>query len=167
MSSEILAVGAFVKGIYGLESNSELMDVTSLEELRGFTAVSLLQWKVDWKTLEELELKELHRVNKYDLLFNLVGKKGIDFTLLEVPPLPHINLEMNDVTLAPVPNVLIALNDSRHYMISKKYPHWEIIYRALEKGLAILKEDGTIRRFMKDSGFYRGDIDNWNILNLE
>jgi hypothetical protein len=165
-SSEVLPLGAFVKGIYCLESNRDLLEITTLDELKKFTAVSLQHWKVDWMTLEKIGLKELYHVNNHALIYNLIGKRGVDFSLLEIPPFSDINLEENGITLVPVPGLLIGLEDSRHYMISKRNTDSEEIYKSLELGLTYLREAGIIKKLMRDSGFYRSDLNEWKILNI-
>ena len=167
MSSGIIPKGEFVKGIYCLESNEELSNITTLEELKQFTGVSLPHWKVDWMTMEQLELKELIEVSKYGFLFNLIQKRGVDFTLLEFPNGEDLSQKFGDVTLIPVPKIMIALNDSRHFMISKQHPDGELVYEALEKGLAILREEGFIERIMSEVKVYRDDLSDWEILNEE
>ena len=86
MSSEVLPDDAFVKGIYGLEGNLELHSAKTLDDLTELSAVCVEHWKIDWKTLNALELAEVVPVSNYDLVFNMIGRRGIDFAIMEVPP---------------------------------------------------------------------------------
>lgn len=166
-SREILPAGAYIKGIYCLESNSDLLSMKSLDELKNFTAVSLRSWKLDWSTLEKLDLRELNSVNNFEFIYNLIGKRGVDFSLMEIPNGTDFHLEFNGITLIPVPDILISLNDSRHFMVSRQHPVGEVVYQSLERGLEVLNKTNIIRNLMTDAGFYRKDLESWQILNLE
>ena len=85
--------------------------------------------------------------------------------LWKYPPFPEINIEKDGFTFIPVPDVLIALYDTRHFMVSKKHPEGNAIISKLNRGLAVLMEQGIVDSLYRDCGFYRSDLDGWTILN--
>lgn len=165
MSSAIIPEGKFFKGIYGLKSNKKLMQVRSLKELRDFTPVCSSSWVVDLKTMHHLRFDYVHNVPRFDLMTNLIRMQKADFILYGFTGNKDMSLKYNGVTLYPVPGIKIALEDSRHFMVSKVHPDGERIYAALERGLAIMREQGTIQRYFKESGFYNQETDDWKLLN--
>jgi len=57
------------------------------------------------------------------------------------------------------------LNDSRHFVVSKKHPKGKETFIALQKGLTILRQRGTITKAFQDSGFFNQQVKNWPIIN--
>ena len=167
MSSAVIPLGAFIKGIYGLPGNRALHAVRNLNDLRRFTAVSVIHWKIDWQTLESLDLAHLYGVSRDDLIPNMIGERGIDFTLFSIPYGDDFAISSGGYLLTPVPHILIALMDTRHFMVSRRHPKGGEVYAALEKGLRILNDKGIIHEILKDCGLYRDDLKEWKILNLE
>lgn len=165
VSSPFISEGAFVKGVYGLKNNRTLMDATDLARLKLLKAVSSKGWKVDWFTLEGLELNELRHVPRYSMMFDLIGAQKVDFALMEFPASDDFTLELNGIELHPVPGIKVGLSDSRHFTVSKKHPMGLRVFNALEKGLAILKEKGVVDRYLREVGFYNHRVDDWKLLN--
>lgn len=165
MSSAIIPKGTFAKGVYGLKRNAALMQVTTLEQLRHFTGISSKGWRVDWKTLEGLDLRELRNVPRFHMMFELVADRKADFALLEFPQRDDLVLHHEGIALHPVPGVLVALADSRHFTISQRHSMGPVLLEALEKGLAILRQQGLIKRYYQEVGFYNHRVADWKIIN--
>ncbi len=165
MSSPVIPKGSFLKGVYCRSNNKDLLKISNLSELRNFTAVSYSEWKVDWLTLQGLGLKGLRDVSKHQTMFKLIQYRDIDFTLYEFPARGDLTQVVDGIELVPVPNVKVALKDSRHFMVSKLHPDGPRVFEALEKGLAILHEKGIIEQYFTDVGFYNPIVDGWKVLN--
>ncbi len=54
---------------------------------------------------------------------------------------------------------------SRHWPVSQKHPYGAEFHTALSKGIALLREQGTIERAYRECGFFRASVDNWTLLN--
>ncbi len=163
-SREVLPRGSFIKGIYGLESNTDLLAVRSLNDLQNYSAVSIPHWQVDWLTLENQNLKELRAVQKYDHIFSQIARRGMDFTILEIADGERHEVTVNGITLIPVPNVLIGLDDSRHFMVSKAHQDGNRVFQALQRGLTILREQGVIEEWIS-LVVNSDDLKDWRRLN--
>ena len=59
ISDAVIRNGEYIAGIYTSPSNTALLAISTLDELKNFTAVSTPKWRTDWKTLQGLPLKEL------------------------------------------------------------------------------------------------------------
>lgn len=164
-SIAIIPKGGFVKGIYTANNAKLMRSVKTLDDLRGFKGVSSTAWRVDWKTLEGIGLKELYSVPRSDRMFPMVESRRADFALLEFSARDDLSITQVGVTLRPVPGVKIGLADIRHFTVSKRHPDGKRVYEALNKGLAMLLESGTIYRYLTEVGFYNPAVKDWKLLN--
>ncbi|MGL1861061.1 MAG: hypothetical protein OCC46_00895 [Pseudodesulfovibrio sp.] len=165
MSSAIIPTGSFVKGVYCSKNNFPVLRLKTLADLQQFVAVSFSGWKVDWATLQGLELAGIRNVPKPQTMFKLVQFRDGDFTLWEFPATKDLSQKLGDIELIPVPGVKIALKGSRHFMISKKHPDGLRVFEALEQGLTILRKKGLIEQYLTDCGFYTPAVADWTVLN--
>lgn len=166
-NSEIIPKGNFVKGLYVLESNKKMFQIKTLDDLKKFSSVSNPTWDVDWKTLEKIGLKQLYSASKKKFMFNQVLFRGVDFTIQEFANTPDLVYEFPKGRLVPVPGIKIALDASRHFMVSKKHKDGKSVFEALEKGLKVLREDGKIDRFLTEAGFYRKEVADWKTIRVD
>ncbi len=164
-SSAIIAHGGLIKGIYGLASNKALMKVTSLKELQSFSALTNSTWLVDIETLQAIKPKSLYSTPLFSSMLQLINNRGIDFTLLKIDANVDKIATEHGVKLAMVPGIGIELMGTRHFIVSKKHPDGEKVYKALEKGLAVLREKGLIRQYYQDVGTIPANGSNIKILN--
>lgn len=168
ISSTVIPRGVLYKGLYGLQDNEKLMNVKTRDDLKDLTCISSENWVVDWITLKQLELKDLHSVPNWEMMFKMVSSRGFDFAVLDFPKNPtDLSITKFGATLHPVPGIKISLDDSRHFMISKKHPDGERLYNALEKGLKILNENGIVTKLFKDVKVYREDLDDWSVISVK
>jgi len=164
-SSAIETNGGLIKGIYGLASNKALMEVTSLKELQSFTAVTNSNWLVDIENLQALKLKGLSLTPLFTSQLKLINRRGIDFTLLKIDADVDKISSKHGVKLAMVPGIGLELIGSRHFIVSRKHPDGEKIYKALENGLAKLRKKGLIRQYFQDVGAVPANESNIKIIN--
>jgi hypothetical protein len=164
-SSEIIPRGKFVKGFYVKESDKKMYGVRNLEDLKPFTSVSNSRWEVDWATLEKIGLRNLYTTAKKEYMIKMVLFRDIDFTLQEFTSSKDLSYETENGKLIPVPGIKIALEGSRHFMVSKKHPNGNEVFQALEKGIKILRSEGTIDRYLTEAGFYREQVAEWKTIN--
>lgn len=164
-STAVIPKGGFVKGIYGRKGNELLRTVDSLEDLRQFKAVSSKAWMVDWMTLQKIGVKKLRSVPRGDMMPGLVDDGKVDFALLEFTANEDLSINIGGHVLYPVPGVKIGLVDSRHFTVSKRHPYGASVYEALEKGLAVLLENGTVDKYYTQVGFYNEAVADWKLLN--
>lgn len=164
-SETVIPVDSFVKGIYTTPENKNVLEVGSLDELRKFKAVSSTAWTADWATLQRLGLKEVYSAPTYESMIKMVAHGRGDFALLEFPNKNDLSLELFGVRLVPVPGLTIGIKESRHFVVSKSHPDGRKVFEALQRGLQTLKEEGRIKRYMQDVGFYNFRVADWKLIN--
>jgi len=166
-SSSILGHGGFIKGVYGLASNKELMKVSSLKELQAFSVITNATWRVDISTLEALKPKAIYFTPLLSSMVRQIKYRRVDFILLKLNLDEAITSKLVDVKLTRVPGVGIELIGTRHIIVSKKHPDGEKTYKALEKGLAVMRAKGLIRQFYQDVGTLPKNGENIKVLNAK
>jgi len=164
ISEPVIREGEYVAGIYTSPYNQKVLQVKELEDLRKLTAVSTPKWKTDWKTLQSLPLKELIQENSWLSMARMVNLQWVDFLLMPFNSTLDQSFTMEKIHLVPVKNIAIVLKDSRHFVISKGHLHGEAAFKAINKGLKILREQGTISKAYTEAGFFI-DRTQYEILN--
>ncbi|MFW5501317.1 MULTISPECIES: hypothetical protein [unclassified Maridesulfovibrio] len=163
MSDEIIGPGEFVKVVVGRADNERLMHVRTLNGLRKFSAITGHRWPIDQKTLMNMGISKIMPVARYNLQIAMLQKQRADFGLMEYPN------AKNDLPedLAVVPGIVVGLDGSRHFMVSKSHRDGYWVFKALNKGLAQLKEQGVFRKAYIECGFISPKLDSWKKLNPE
>lgn len=164
-SEAMVRPGEFVVGIYTSPSNLTAMRATA-DTITNLTAVSSRQWSADWATLTALKLKWLYNTNTWDHMVKMVNAGRADFTLSPFYPTDDMRLKVGNVTLAPIPNLRLAFNDSRHWAVSRKHPNGPEMQEAIAKGMAILRQRGTIVRAYTESGFFDQRVKHWPVIKI-
>jgi len=166
-SSPLLDSEHSLRGIYGLKSNHALMKIKTLEELRKFSAITQHTWESDIKFLQGIELPQLDLSHSKDSIFKHIAFRNADFTILALTNYlsPDFQRKFGEITLTPVPGLLIMRKEIYQFIIGEKHPDGQRIYQALEKGLGIMREQGLIKKYYQQDLPHRSDLPNWKILN--
>ena len=167
MTDPIVMNGEFEKGIYidPKPSNYELLYVNSLESLRNYTAVMVATWYVDWKTLEQMGIKNLEDAATAEGIFRMLHADRARFTLYEFSAEEDFSRTVAGIRLIPIPGIKVGLSGSRHLMISKIHPKGETVYHAVQKGLKELRKSGVIQRALTECGFLERRVADWKKIN--
>jgi len=160
----IIRNGEFVKGIYVLPSNSELLKLSSAEELRACVGAVVSSWALDVKSMERMQLKGLVKTVTPEIAFAKIQARQADFTLAEFSSSPDMSVEQGGVRLVPVPRCKVAIMGSRSWIVSKASPQADALLEALVAGIRVLRDNGTIDRAYKESGFFNPRVSDWNRL---
>jgi len=164
ISEPVIRKGEYVAGLYTSPYNQKVLQVKTLEDLKKLTSISTPKWKTDWQTLQSLPLKELIKENSWLSMARMVNLQWVDFMLMPFNSTPDQSFTMEKIHLVPVKNIAIVLKDSRHFVISKAHPQGEAAFIAINKGIKILREHGTISKAYTEAGFFI-DRNQYKILN--
>lgn len=164
ISSPIVKRGQYMAGIYASPKNSKVFAIKKLDDLKQLTAVSTPKWHTDWATLSALPLKELIREDEWLSQARMVHMQWVDFMLMPFYPSPDGSFELEQIRLQLVPGLAVLLDDSRHFVISKQHPQGKQAYIALNKGLALLEQQGRIEQLYSQAGFFI-DQKKYKVLN--
>ncbi|HEX2855427.1 MAG TPA: hypothetical protein VHO24_19485 [Opitutaceae bacterium] len=160
----VIRHGEFVKGVYVLPGNQKLLGISSLGELQANTGGVVATWGLDVKTMEEMKLKALTKSPTPEVIFTNIQKQQVDFVLWEFSNNADMSVVLAGVKLVPVPNSKVAIMGSRAWVVSKASPNADAVYKALAAGTKILRDNGTIERAYKESGFHNPRVADWKRL---
>lgn len=163
-TEEIIRNGEFTKGVYVLSTNAKMLQLTTVEELKDSVGAVVGSWSLDVKTMEQMKLKDLVKTARPEAVFAAIQKKQADFTLSEFSASPDMSTPFGEFKFVPVPNCKVAIMGSRSFVVSKLSPQAEEIHHALTSGLKILRDNGTIERAYKESGFFNPRVADWKRL---
>lgn len=164
ISSPIVKRGHYMAGIYASPDNAKVFAIKELNDLQKLTGVSTPKWHTDWATLSALPLKELIREDEWLSQARMVHMQWVDFMLMPFYPSSDGSFVLEQIKLQLVPDVAVLLDDSRHFVISKQHPQGELAYTALNKGLALLEQQGRIEQLYSQAGFFI-DQKKYKVLN--
>jgi len=154
ISDAVIRKGEYVAGIYTSEKNTKVLTIKSLNDLKALTAISTKKWRTDWQTLQALPLKELVNEDEWLSQARMVNLQWIDFLLMPFHSTADQSFTMEKIHLVPVKNIGIALNDSRHFVISSKHPSGKEAITAINIGLKKLRNGKQIVKAYTEAGFF-------------
>ncbi|WP_031481890.1 type 2 periplasmic-binding domain-containing protein [Maridesulfovibrio frigidus] len=163
-TAPLLQRGEFQKGIYVNKKSLLLKNNPTVLSLKKKTPLVEHTWTTDIETLKQIGFKNIQTAPQYDLLFKMINRDRADFTLLDFPLNKNLIVQSTDGDLYPLPNVKVVFPHSRHFMVSKKHPQGKIVFEALEKGLKIMRENGTIKRALRQSYIINEKVKDWDII---
>ena len=181
-SSSLGSSPIIYRGIFGLESNHALMKVKTLKELKKFTAVTNSSWDDTIALLQEISPAELYLAPNRDSLFKMIAYRNFDFTALNFKEKPEKgyylhnkhnapkgNKKLDNPLLVPVPGVSLQIlqSSSLHFILAKKRPESQKVYQALEKGLAIMRQQGLLQQYVNNSHLARPNLIHLKVLNSQ
>lgn len=165
ISNAVIRKGEYFAGIFASPHNEKVFKLQRLSDFNQLTGVSTPRWRTDWKTLSQLPLKELVAEDEWLSQVRMVSMQWIDFMLMPLMPQMDNQYVLEDIVLQAIPNILILLDDSRHFVISKRHPDGAQAFQALQKGLKILRQQGAIEKAYRQAGFIP-DLSEQLIINL-
>jgi hypothetical protein len=163
-TDDILRNGEFVKGLYVLPTNRKMLAISSLDELRAASAAVVASWALDVKTLEAIAPRAIEKKPTPELVYQAIQKGQADFTLDEFSASADLSIQKAGVKLVPVPGCLIAIAGARSWIVAKADADAAAIHQALAAGAKLLRDNGTIERAYRESGFFNARVAGWKRL---
>lgn len=165
VSQPLVRDGEFVAGFYTSPYNTKALNSKSLEDLTQLRVVSSSQWKPDLQVLEKLGFKHIMYTPNWINMVRMINAGRVDLTLAPFGLEQDMRIQVNGMTLTPIPEVKIIIPGSRHWPVSRNHPYGAEFFTALEKGISILRAQGTIERAYRESGFFHPEVAEWKLLN--
>ncbi|WP_049631758.1 hypothetical protein [Cellvibrio sp. pealriver] len=167
ISPPIVEDGQFIVGIYTSPTNKRALSSTSLEQINKLRVVTSRQWKPDLTTLEKLGFTNIMYTPNWVNMARMINAGRVDITLSPFHQNPAKEILVENIRLVPIEGVKIAIKGSRHWPVSKRHPLGDEFYRALIKGVAKMRKEGTIERAYRECGFFHPALEGWKLLNPE
>ncbi|GAB7021846.1 hypothetical protein [Salidesulfovibrio brasiliensis] len=166
MSAPVIRLGEFEKGFYGPVDRRGFHCVESAEELnRDWVGVIGLHWNQDAQTLKRLGVENIIRIPLFEAIPDMIQSGRADYVPLSFSKREDLTLTLGGKDYAPIPGLKFALLETRHLMVSRTHPDGERVFRALQRGLAIMRQRGTIVRAYTECGFFQPRVADWTLLN--
>lgn len=160
----LLADGDIVFGAFVTADKLKSYSVKNLNDLKKLKAVTSRNWVKDWATLTGMGIDTLD-ANSLEAIYKMIGANRAQFTLWSFNALPSFEVTVESVTLAPLPGIKILMHGERRLAVSKAAPNGKEVYEALNKGIEILRANGTIARAWRESGYINKRTESWTALN--
>ncbi|MEJ6475053.1 hypothetical protein [Pseudoalteromonas piscicida] len=164
ISAPVIKKGQYYAGIFHGPNNLAVKQLKDPAELKQFTAVSSPKWRTDWQTLTSLSLKQLFAEPEWISQARMVSKGWVDFMLMPLIPNLDNHFVLSEVDLVANKHLIVLLNDSRHFAVSKLHPEGERAFAALQKGLGILRAQGHITKAYEQAGLIP-DLTKYQVVN--
>lgn len=164
ISEPLIEKGDYFAGIFTSERHKEKYSKVPIS-INDMSFVSSKDWHVDWLTLQSLKPKKLIHESDWIVMAKMVSRGWVDGMLAPFKKQDSFSYIGPDYNIVAIPNVKIALNDSRHFVVSKKHPLGKQTFDALQKGLKILNERGMIEKAYRQAGFINDDVSNWRTIS--
>lgn len=164
ISEVVIENGWFQKGIYVLPGRVDLLNSTSVDELKEYQTISSSNWVKDWKEIKALGLKTFN-ISMDTQMFKMLKSGRVDYLFLYFSKRENLVSNLPGYDVVPVEGMKLVLYGTRHFIISKKHTDSQKIALAMEKGIKLLKQKGMIKKAMIDSGFINPQVESWKAIN--
>ncbi|RZQ53240.1 hypothetical protein C1E23_09930 [Pseudoalteromonas phenolica] len=166
VSEPLVKFGEYEAGLYVAKRNLHLHNIQK-NQLDNLTVVANPRWKVDWRALHNTELNIVSFIGPWETMLEMVETNVVDTMLVNFSVSETLELNFENRLYVPINNLKVFLPDSRHFVVSKRHPEGKVVFEALNKGLAILRENGTIEKALKQSGFINEKVTDWQTINIQ
>lgn len=165
ISPAIVREGEFIVGMYTSPNNQRAQASKTLAQVNQLKVVTSHQWKPDLNTLQGLGFSNIMYTPNWINMARMINAGRVDVTLSPFEMNPAKSIVVEGIHLVPIEGIKVAISGSRHWPVSKKHPLGDEFYAALVKGVAQLRQSGTIERAYRECGFFHPGLAEWKLLN--
>jgi hypothetical protein len=152
-------------GFYTSVTNEKVLSSNSISQLKRLSIVSNRDWTIDWKSLTKAGFERIVHEEQWMSQASLVKKHLVDVMLIPFSNADDLSYKIKNIELKPISNFKFPLNESRHVLISRKHPLGEQTYKALIKGMKIMRAKGLITKAFEQSGLFNSKTKDWQPVN--
>ncbi|MBQ4861456.1 hypothetical protein J8L98_07100 [Pseudoalteromonas sp. MMG013] len=164
ISDAVIEEGEYFAGIYYAPNNASVEKIEQINDLKDLSAVSTPRWRTDWQTLSLLPLQRLAVEHEWVAQAHMVSRKWVDFMLMPLMPSKGNEYKLEGIHLIAHKKWIVLLLGSRHFVVSRHHVDGERAFKALQIGLALLRQQGAIKKAYLQAGF-TPDLTKFKILN--
>ncbi|KZN60063.1 hypothetical protein N473_25405 [Pseudoalteromonas luteoviolacea CPMOR-1] len=161
ISAPIIRKGEYYAGVYTAEERAETLGQMIQQDFSQVTVISNKAWTVDWSTIMQLKPKQLYNESDWTIMARLVSNKWVDIMLIPFNNQPPFRYTGKGYKVKAIQGIKVALQDSRHFVVSKKYQNSQAIFDALELGIKQLRNTKFIEESYRKCGFLNVLVDKW------
>ncbi len=166
ISEPVIEFGEFEAGLY---FNAQLphLEHTSYSELKKLKVVSNPRWNADWRALSNSPMVVQNFIGPWENMLAMVNANIVDVMLINFSLIRDLDLIFKGNLYRPIHGLKVVLPDSRHFVVSKRHPKGEVVFKALQKGLRIMREQGRIKRLYQQAGVFNQLVRDWKVVNKD
>ena len=164
ISDPVVEFGDYEAGLY-VSDNNVAAQQTPFSQLKQLSVVSNPRWQVDWRALLNTDLNLVSFIGPWETMLAMVENELVDAMLVNFSVSDELTLNYGDKTYVPIDGIKVVLPDSRHFVVSKSHPEGAAVFAALNRGLTILRQRGTLKKALVQSGFINPKVANWQVAN--
>tara|TARA_Y100001956_G_scaffold9844_1_gene8584 strand:- start:195 stop:1055 length:861 start_codon:yes stop_codon:yes gene_type:complete len=161
ISDPVIRNGEFYAGIYVATNKISELTPKLKNGISDLSFVTSEAWHTDVKTLTALKPKNLVIEADWLVMAKMVSSGWVDAMLAPFKPALPFEYTGKNYKIRAIDGVKVALQDSRHFVVSKKHPLGNKTFKALQKGLKQLRQSGYIERAYKECGFLNPLVEDW------
>lgn len=161
ISDPVIRKNEFYAGIYVAPSKISTLKPKLANGITELSFVTSEAWHTDVKTLTALKPKSLVIEADWLVMAKMVSSGWVDAMLAPFKPTMPFEYTGKNYKIRAIDNFKVALQDSRHFVISKKHPLGKKTFIAIQKGLKQLRQSGYIERAYKECGFLNSVVEDW------
>lgn len=164
VAGPIVEATDFIKLFYVKKSAGPERPPLSLDDLRRLTGIVVHTWRDDQKVLDKAGLRYITAPN-WELMWRMLKHGRGDYVFLE----PGCTYELHrryGVTIVPVKGIKASFPENRSFLIYKRHPLAKRIYKALQKGLKILRQNGEIKKALAQCCVPPQAVKNWRDITI-
>ncbi len=161
ISDPVIRKNEFYAGIYVAPSKIATLKPKLANGITELSFVTSEAWHTDVKTLTALKPKSLVIEADWLVMAKMVSSGWVDAMLAPFKPTMPFEYTGKNYKIRAIDNFKVALQDSRHFVISKKHPLGKKTFKAIQKGLKQLRQSGDIERAYKECGFLNPIVEDW------
>lgn len=161
-------VDGFEVAIYINPKRQPPVSVSSLEDFRLLETVTHADWLHDVELLSLLQVQRIHKTSTWESMMKMLLSDRVDFILAPFLPGDDLSFYVSPgAYLEPIDGVKVWAKRPRCWPVSAKHPKGPEMFTALNKGLALLREQGRIEELKTDAGMINPGVSDWKLLNVE
>ena len=161
ISDPVIRKNEFYAGIYVAPSKISTLKPKLANGITELSFVTSEAWHTDVKTLTALKPKSLVIEADWLVMAKMVSSGWVDAMLAPFKPTMPFEYTGKNYKIRAIDNFKVALQDSRHFVVSKKHPLGKKTFKAIQKGLKQLRQSGYIERAYKECGFLNPVVEDW------
>lgn len=164
ISDAIIRNREYYAGVFAAPNNIAQLSSKIKTDFSQVSVVSSRYWYADWKTLNALSPMKLIDESDWIVMAKMVSRGWVDVMLVPFTNSQPFEYAGHGYQISAIPNIKVALQDSRHFVVSKKHPLGQATFNALQVGLKQLRENGFIERAYRQCGFLNNTVESWQTL---
>ncbi|WP_143247632.1 hypothetical protein [Agaribacterium haliotis] len=161
VSDALIRRGYFVKGLYSLTDHPILLSAQPQRDYKNYKGITVEFWHHDKAALNSITDNSVLTA-QHTRMHQMLMAGRADFTLYKFSTRDDLLTNIEGVPALPVPGVKVALDGSRHFLINKNKPYARALLRAINEGMAFLRQSEDLEAFV---GTSPKQVRNWILLN--